>query len=281
MRVLTTREEFRAARRGIPDLGFVPTMGYLHEGHLSLVRRAKAECGTAAASIFVNPLQFGPTEDLATYPRDLDRDLAALEQVGCDLVWTPRPEDVYPPGFASYVDVEGVTGVLEGQRRPGHFRGVATVVTVLLNVVQPSKAFFGQKDAQQCVVLRTMVRDLGMPLELVVAPTVREPDGLAMSSRNSYLDPAQRAAATVLIQSLRAAERAWQDGQRDANVLRSVMSEHLAGQPLAAPDYVSVAHPDTLAELDRVDPAVGALASLAVRFGRTRLIDNLILTPSH
>ncbi len=187
--------------------------------------------------------------------------------------------DVYPPGFATFVDVEGVTDVLEGARRPGHFRGVATVVNILFNAVTPTKAYFGQKDAQQTVVLRKMVRDLGMPLELVIAPTVREPDGLAMSSRNSYLEPDQRAAATVLIRSLRAAQEAWSTGQQDAEALRRAMREVLAAEPLADVDYVSVADPTTLAELDQVDPAIGALASLAVRVGRPRLIDNMILAP--
>lgn len=279
MKVVVTRQELREARAGFSALAFVPTMGYLHEGHLSLVRQAKADCGAVAASIFVNPLQFGPTEDLATYPRDLARDLAALEAVGCDLVWTPEVADVYPPGFATFVDVEGVTDVLEGARRPGHFRGVATVVNILFNAVTPTKAYFGQKDAQQTVVLRKMVRDLGMPLELVIAPTVREPDGLAMSSRNSYLEPDQRAAATVLIRSLRAAQEAWSTGQQDAEALRRAMREVLAAEPLADVDYVSVADPTTLAELDQVDPAIGALASLAVRVGRPRLIDNMILAP--
>ncbi len=279
MKVVVTRQELREARAGFSTLAFVPTMGYLHEGHLSLVRQAKADCGAVAASIFVNPLQFGPTEDLATYPRDLESDLAALASVGCDLVWTPEVTDVYPPGFATFVDVEGVTDVLEGARRPGHFRGVATVVNILFNAVTPTKAYFGQKDAQQTVVLKKMVSDLAMPLELVIAPTVREPDGLAMSSRNSYLEPDQRAAATVLIRSLRAAQEAWSTGHNDAEALRRAMREVLAAESLANVDYVSVADPTTLAELDQVDPAIGALASLAVRVGRPRLIDNMILAP--
>ncbi len=283
MRVVVTRAELTQARAelggpGAP-LGLVPTMGYLHEGHLSLVRRATADCGTAAASIFVNPTQFGPNEDLASYPRDLESDLAALDASGCDLVWTPRVEDVYPPGFASHVDVGGVSEVLEGAHRPGHFRGVATVVTILLNAVRPTRAYFGQKDAQQTVVLRRMIEDLAFGVEMVVAPTVREPDGLAMSSRNSYLDADQRAAAVVLSRALEAARSAWRSGEYDGDRLRSVMTGILSAQPLAATEYVSIADPATLAELDRVDPAVGALASLAVRFGRTRLIDNVLLDP--
>lgn len=279
MKVVTTRAELRAARAAFDALALVPTMGYLHEGHLSLVRAAKAERGPVAASIYVNPKQFGPTEDLATYPRDLDRDLALLKEAGCDLVWTPSTDDVYPPGFDTHVDVGSVTEVLEGAHRPGHFRGVATVVNVLLNAVQPTAAYFGQKDAQQCVVLRKMVADLGMPVEIVIGPTVREQDGLAMSSRNAYLSGADREAAVVLIRALRAAEAAWQSGENDGDALRAAMSRVLAAQPLADVDYVSVADPDTLVELDEVDPARGALASMAVRVGPPRLIDNLILAP--
>lgn len=251
----------------------------LHDGHLSLVRRAKDECGFAAATIFVNPLQFGPKEDLASYPRDRERDLALLEQTGCDLVWTPSDEDVYPPGYSTFVDVQNVTDRLEGESRPGHFRGVSTVLSVLFNVVQPTKAYFGQKDAQQVVVVRRMVRDLGMPLEVVAAPTVREADGLAMSSRNSYLDETERRRAVVLRRALDAVEKVWQDGETHGALLRSAMSEVLAREPLAEPDYVSIAHPETLEELDHVDPAVGALASMAVRLGKPRLLDNVVLPP--
>ncbi|WP_267130029.1 pantoate--beta-alanine ligase [Cumulibacter manganitolerans] len=276
---MTTRAELRAARAEHGTLGLVPTMGFLHDGHLSLVRRAKEDCGSAIASIFVNPLQFGPKEDLATYPRDLDRDLSLLEATGCDLVWTPGDEDVYPPGFDTYVDVHGITDVLEGGRRPGHFRGVSTVLSVIFNVVQPTRAYFGQKDAQQVVVVRKLVRDLGMPLEVVAAATVREPDGLAMSSRNTYLDPTERERAVVLRRALDAVEKAWQDGEIHGAALRSAMSAVLAAEPLAEPDYVSIAHPDTLEELDHVDPSVGALASMAVRLGKPRLLDNVVLLP--
>lgn len=282
MKIVVTREELRAARAEAGLLGLVPTMGYLHDGHLSLVRRAKAECDRAAASIFVNPTQFGPGEDLSSYPRDLDRDLELLEQVGCDLVWTPRVEDVYPPGFATSVDVGtgagGLTEVLEGAHRPGHFRGVATVVTILLNSVRPDRAYFGQKDAQQALVIRRLAADLALPGEIVIAPTVREPDGLAMSSRNAYLEPEQRSAATVLVRALRAAEAAWSSGVRDARELRLAMDRVLRTEPLAQVEYASVADASTLAEiLGDVDPARGALASLAVRIGRTRLIDNTLL----
>ncbi|MBK7722941.1 MAG: pantoate--beta-alanine ligase [Austwickia sp.] len=280
MKVVRTRGECAQARAELglgTTVGFVPTMGYLHEGHLSLVRRAKTECAAAVASIFVNPTQFGPTEDLSTYPRDLDGDLAVLEEAGCDVAWLPEVADIYPPGFSTFVDVEGVTAVLEGARRPGHFRGVATVVAILLNVVRPTRAYFGQKDAQQTVVLRRMIEDLALGVDMVVAPTVREPDGLAMSSRNSYLDPAQRAAAVVLHRAMQATRTAYAGGERDADRLRTAMTEVIAGEPLAEPDYVSVADPRDLTELTVVDPAVGALASLAVRIGRTRLIDNELL----
>ena len=280
MKVVRTRGECAQARAELglgTTVGFVPTMGYLHEGHLSLVRRAKTECAAAVASIFVNPTQFGPTEDLSTYPRDLDGDLAVLEQAGCDVAWLPEVADIYPPGFSTFVDVEGVTAVLEGARRPGHFRGVATVVAILLNVVRPTRAYFGQKDAQQTVVLRRMIEDLALGVDMVVAPTVREPDGLAMSSRNSYLDPAQRAAAVVLHRAMQATRTAYAGGERDADRLRTAMTEVIAGEPLAEPDYVSVADPRDLTELTVVDPAVGALTSLAVRIGRTRLIDNELL----
>jgi pantoate--beta-alanine ligase len=280
VKVVRTRGECAQARAELglgTTVGFVPTMGYLHEGHLSLVRRAKTECAAAVASIFVNPTQFGPTEDLSTYPRDLDGDLAVLEEAGCDVAWLPEVADIYPPGFSTFVDVEGVTTVLEGARRPGHFRGVATVVAILLNVVRPTRAYFGQKDAQQTVVLRRMIEDLALGVDMVVAPTVREPDGLAMSSRNSYLDPAQRAAAVVLHRALQATRTAYAGGERDADRLRTAMTEVIAGEPLAEPDYVSVADPRDLTELTVVDPAVGALTSLAVRIGRTRLIDNELL----
>ncbi|WP_432559169.1 pantoate--beta-alanine ligase [Granulicoccus sp. GXG6511] len=279
MRIVTTRAELAAARAEATPLALVPTMGFLHEGHLSLVRRAKADHGTVAVSVFVNPTQFGPSEDLSTYPRDLARDLDLLADAGVDLVWTPRVEDIYPGGFSTYVDVEGVTDVLEGAERPGHFRGVATVVNILFNAVRPVAAYFGQKDAQQCVVLRKMVRDLAMDVDVVICPTVREADGLAMSSRNAYLDETHRAAATVLIRALRAAESAWAAGETDADALRSRMQTVLAAEPLAQVGYVSIADTDDLREIDAIDPARGALASLAVRVGKPRLIDNLLLTP--
>ncbi len=276
MQVVTTIEQVRAARREWAEVGFVPTMGFLHAGHISLVQQAKAENGVAIVSIFVNPTQFGPNEDFASYPRNTQRDLDLLQAAGCDLVWMPSVDEIYPAGFSSYVEVEGVTSALEGARRPGHFRGVATVVTKLFNVVQPTKAYFGQKDAQQTVVIRQFVRDLALPVHVVIAPTIREADGLAMSSRNSYLNPQQRAAAPVLYRSLTAAQTAYATGQTDAEALRQVMLETLKQEPLAQVDYVSIADPQSLQELTTIDQR-GALVSLAVRIGKTRLIDNLML----
>lgn len=277
MHVLETIANFRRVRAPLTRLGFVPTMGYLHEGHLSLVRRARAECSTVAVSIFVNPTQFGEGEDLANYPRDRKRDLHLLYKEHVDLVFIPLVDEIYPPGHTTSVQVETMTDVLEGAARPGHFRGVATVVCKLLNIVQPWRAYFGQKDAQQVVVIETMVRDLNMPVEIVTVPTVREPDGLAMSSRNVYLAPHERQAATVLSRALSAArDRFEQEGVVSGDMLRQTMRQTLAQEPLARPDYVSVAHPQTLQELDQVGEA-GALLSMAVRIGSTRLIDNIVL----
>ncbi|WP_299288033.1 pantoate--beta-alanine ligase [Thermoflexus sp.] len=276
MRVVHTIAEARAVRRALPGTwGFVPTMGYLHEGHLSLVRRARAENDRVAVSIFVNPTQFGPHEDYARYPRDLERDLRLLEPLGVDLVFVPSVEEMYPPGFQTWVIVEEVSRPLEGASRPGHFRGVATVVAKLFNILQPDRAYFGQKDAQQTVVIRRMVQDLNIPVEIVICPTVREPDGLAMSSRNTYLNPEERRAATVLFQALQAAKARYEAGERDAERLREAMREVIRAEPLARIDYVSVAHPETLQELERVEGP--ALLSLAVYIGTTRLIDNLML----
>jgi pantoate--beta-alanine ligase len=248
-------------------------MGYLHAGHLSLVERARAENAQVGVSIFVNPAQFGPAEDLAAYPRDLGRDLELLQAAGADLVWTPAAEEVYPTGFQTYVTVEDVTGHLEGAARPGHFRGVATVVAKLFNVFQPDRAYFGQKDAQQAAVIRRMARDLNFPVDVVICPIVREADGLALSSRNVYLTPQQRAAAPVLHRSLSAARDAWLAGQHDGERLRRIMREVLDAEPLAQTEYVSAADPRTLNELG--DAARGALLSMAVRIGRARLIDNM------
>jgi len=276
MDTVTLLEELWAARQPMPGpVGLVPTMGFLHEGHLSLVRRAREECSAVVVSIFVNPTQFGPSEDLATYPRDLTRDLALLEAAGADLVWTPTVDVVYPPGFQTFVEVQGVSHGLEGERRPGHFRGVATVVAKLFAAVQPQQAYFGQKDAQQAVVIRQMARDLSFPVQVVICPTVREADGLAMSSRNAYLHGDERAAATVLYRALMAARAAFESGSRDAEALRQIMADTIDAEPLARRQYVSCAHPLTLQELDgTVDRA---LLSMAVFVGKTRLIDNLLL----
>jgi len=276
MRVVHTIAEARAVRRALPGTwGFVPTMGYLHEGHLSLVRRARAENDRVAVSIFVNPTQFGPHEDYARYPRDLERDLRLLEPLGVDLVFVPSVEEMYPPGFQTWVIVEEVSRPLEGASRPGHFRGVATVVAKLFNILQPDRAYFGQKDAQQTVVIRRMVQDLNIPVEIVICPTVREPDGLAMSSRNTYLNPEERRAATVLFRALQAAKARYEAGERDAERLREAMREVIRAEPLARIDYVSVAHPETPRELEQVEGP--ALLSLAVYIGTTRLIDNIML----
>ena len=277
MKVLESLGDLRQARASLPEpVGLVPTMGFLHDGHLSLVEKARQECRTVAVSIFVNPTQFGPTEDLAAYPRDLPRDLASLEAAAVDLVWTPAPEVIYPSGFQTWVTVEGVSQGLEGERRPGHFRGVATIVTKLLHVFQPQRAYFGQKDAQQAAVIRRLTADLDFPTEIVVCPTVREPDGLAMSSRNTYLDPDERRAATVLYRALEAARRAYAVGERDADRLRQILQTVLAEEPRAEVQYVSAADPDTLQELH--GPVESALLSLAVFIGKTRLIDNLVIS---
>ncbi|WP_373324427.1 pantoate--beta-alanine ligase [Tepidiforma flava] len=264
-------------RRDHPgELGFVPTMGYLHDGHLALVRRSRAENPLTVVSIFVNPAQFGPGEDFERYPRDEVRDLALLREAGVDAVYLPSAAEMYPPGYQTYVTVEHLTQRLEGAARPGHFRGVATVVLKLFNAVSPTRAYFGRKDAQQLRVIRRMVRDLDLPVEVVPCEIVREPDGLAMSSRNVYLSPEQRGAAPVVKRSLDAAAAAWAAGERDAETLRRIVRGVIAAEPLAALEYVSLADDETLEELEgRVERP--ALLSLVVRFGSTRLLDNLEL----
>ena len=276
MNTVTTLPELNTARAMLPEpVGFVPTMGYLHAGHLSLARRAKEECASVVASIFVNPTQFGPGEDLSKYPRDLARDLRLLESAGVALVWTPTPEVMYPSGFQTWVTVEELTKGLEGAARPGHLRGVTTVVAKLFNAVQPRRAYFGQKDAQQAAVIRQMTKDLDFPIEIVVCPTVREADGLAMSSRNAYLNPEERKAATVLFRALGAAKAAYENGERRAETLRRIMTETINVEPLATLQYVSCADYETLQELERVERK--ALLSMAVFMGKTRLIDNFVL----
>jgi pantoate--beta-alanine ligase len=260
------------------SIGVVPTMGYLHAGHLSLVERARQENDRVITTIFVNPLQFGANEDLARYPRDLERDMAMLEKGGVDLVFNPAPGEMYPPGFSSDVEVGGITNVLEGAHRPGHFKGVTTVVAKLFNLTCPSKAYFGQKDAQQVAVIKKMVADLNFPLEIVVCPTRREADGLAMSSRNTYLQLAERQAATVLYRALQAAKARWDNGERNGQMLRQAMQTVLDSEPLAKPDYISAANPLTLAEYEGATTITGGvLLSMAVRIGATRLIDNFLL----
>ena len=280
MEVVTTIEEVRAIRRhqGAATLGFVPTMGYLHEGHLELVRRARRENDYVAVSIYVNPTQFAPTEDLSRYPRDLARDLALLRAEGVAFVFAPDDATMYPSDFQTRIVISDVTQPLEGARRPTHFEGVAVVVAKLFNIVQPTRAYFGQKDAQQTVVVRQMVRDLNFDLDIIVCPTVREADGLAMSSRNKYLLGDQRPAATVLNRALRAAEHLWAAGTRNGEALRRAMLAVLAAEPLAQVDYVSAADPTTLTEwaID-IPSGAGVLLSLAVFIGRTRLIDNVLL----
>lgn len=276
MQLLDTIAAVRAALSSPPKpVGFVPTMGFLHEGHLALVRQARAENRTVIVSIFVNPTQFGPAEDFAQYPRDLDRDLDLLRQACVDFVFAPSVEEMYPAGFCTHLLVERVTDRLEGAARPGHFEGVATVVTKLFNIVQPDRAYFGQKDAQQLRVIRKLVAELNMPLEICAVPTMREPDGLAMSSRNVLLSSEQRQAATALSRALRGAEERYRSGERSGERLREVMRSVLGAEPLAAPDYVSVADADNLEELDEISGSV--LLSLAVRFGKVRLIDNIPL----
>jgi pantoate--beta-alanine ligase len=274
--VIETIAGMKELRRRLAEpVGFVPTMGFLHEGHLSLVRQARAEDASVVVSIFVNPTQFGPSEDFEQYPRDTERDLALLAGEGTDIVFMPSAADMYPERFDSWVEVGELTCRLEGAVRPGHFRGVTTVVAKLFNIVQPTRAYFGQKDAQQTAVIRKMAVDLDMNLKVITLPTVREPDGLAMSSRNTYLNPEQRRAATVLYRALSLARELWVQRETGAGEIRNKMTELIQQEPLATIDYVSVAHAETLEEMDRVEPP--ALVSLAVKIGRTRLIDNIVL----
>ncbi len=254
------------------EWGLVPTMGYLHEGHLSLVRQSIAENDRTVVSIYVNPTQFAPGEDLDAYPRDIERDLGLLEKSGVDLVFVPDDATMYPEGFQTIVAVEKLTRLLEGTSRPSHFEGVTTVVTKLFNIVQPSKTYFGQKDAQQAIVIRQLVSDLNVNLDLVICPIIRESDGLAMSSRNVRLDSKQRAAAIVLFEALQSAVRAIEEGESDGAVLRRIMVDTIQKEPLARIDYVSITDPLTLKEVSNVNGEV--LLSLAVFFGDVRLIDN-------
>ncbi len=272
------REFVRQARERGRTIGLVPTMGYFHEGHLSLIREAKKACAAAVVSIFVNPLQFGPQEDFHRYPRDFERDQKMARETGVDAIFSPTVEEMYPEGFCTHVEVSGgLTECLCGLSRPGHFRGVATVVAKLLNIVLPDKAFFGWKDAQQALVIRRMVRDLNMPVEIITVPTVRESDGLAMSSRNVYLDPREREAARVLYRSLQLAERAAVGGERDVAQLQKAVRQEIASEPLAQIEYVEIRALPGLEPVSRLQGP--ALLALAVRIGKTRLIDNTVLDP--
>ena len=279
MLVLATIAETRSACARIraegKTLGLIPTMGALHQGHLSLVRAAQASCDAVAVSIFVNPTQFGPKEDFAGYPRNLEQDCRTLDAAGVDMVFAPSAEEMYPKGASTFVEVAGLSDHLDGASRPCHFRGVATVVTKLLHIFAPDHAFFGQKDAAQVAVLRKMVRDLLFPVQLDVCPTVREPDGLALSSRNSYLSPEQRRQAVVLSRALRAVQREAEGGEKDAGKLLAVALRILQEEPAAQVDYCRIVDPDTLEDVDYVGD--GALVAVAARVGTTRLIDNLLL----
>jgi pantoate--beta-alanine ligase len=257
------------------DFGLVPTMGALHSGHATLVSRARRECQHVGVSIFVNPSQFSLGEDLANYPRDLQQDLELLDSLGVDVVWTPTTESIYPSGFQTWITVEEMSAPLEGKCRPGHFRGVATIVAKLFNAFMPDRAYFGQKDAQQVAVLKRMAMDLNFPVELVICPTVREPDGLAMSSRNAYLNAEERLAATVLYRALNIAKEKYDQGERNAEALRASMHALIGTEPLASVQYISAADPETLCELQQIEK--GVLLSLAVQIGKARLIDNFLL----
>ncbi|MEE2701020.1 MAG: pantoate--beta-alanine ligase [Chloroflexota bacterium] len=276
MEIITTVSAMVSLRDHLPrPIGLVPTMGYLHNGHLALVRLAKTQTHTTLVTIFVNPTQFGPNEDLANYPRDMEKDLSLLRQEGVDIVFAPEVDDIYPPDFSSYIDVEGLTDRLEGARRPGHFRGVATIVTKLFTIIRPDRSYFGQKDGQQAMVIKRLTQDLHLGTEIVVVPTVRESDGLAMSSRNIYLTAAERRAAPVLYRSLMRVYQMWQSGTRSADKLRREARNMVGKEPLAKLEYVSVADAETLEELNTVNHQ--AIVSIAVRFGHARLIDNVML----
>jgi pantoate--beta-alanine ligase len=273
------KQAARQARAENHVIGMVPTMGALHEGHLSLLRRAKSDCSKMFVSIFVNPTQFGPNEDLSKYPRTFEKDVAKLESAGVDILFAPDAKEIYPPGFTTYITVEGLSDRLEGRSRPGHFRGVATVVLKLFEIAQPQFAFFGRKDAQQARILQRMLLDLNSDVELVLCPIVREPDGLALSSRNAYLNPDERRAATVLYRSLEAARSEIAVDTRDALSLQNSVRNVLAKEKLARVDYVEVADADKFESVARLN-AHAAYLLLAVFIGKTRLIDNLLIEPA-
>jgi len=276
MKVVEKIDDMKRLRQQLTEpVGFVPTMGYLHEGHLALIRWARTENPSLVVSLFVNPTQFDPQEDFSQYPRDPERDFGLLEKERADIVFMPSVDEMYPPRFNSWVEVGRLTERLEGASRPGHFRGVTTVVAKLFNIIQPTRAYFGQKDAQQVVVIKKMVAELNMNLEIVTVPTMREGDGLAMSSRNTYLNPEEREVATVLYQAISLAQKLWVRGETNAQVIRQQMLTLIRKEPLAAIDYISIADTETLDELDTVKSP--ALVSLAVKIGNTRLIDNVVL----
>jgi pantoate--beta-alanine ligase len=276
MKLINSIQEMKSLRKNVRGtLGFVPTMGYLHEGHISLVQQSVKDNDVTAVSIYVNPTQFGANEDFQAYPRDLDRDLKLLEKEGTDIVFFPSNNEMYPDDYCTWVDVEKITVRLEGEIRPGHFRGVATIVTKLFNIVQPDKAYFGQKDAQQALVIKKMVKDLNMNLEVIVMPTLREKDGLAMSSRNTYLNPGERKAATILYKALSKAKQLKEQGETGTSNIRNQMELLIKSEPLAKIEYISIADTQTLEELSTLSSQ--SLVSMAVRIGKTRLIDNLII----
>lgn len=279
MRIIRTINDMKAVikyqKKMNKTIGFVPTMGYLHEGHLSLARQSIRENDFTVMSIFVNPTQFGPNEDYDRYPRDMDRDMQLAEQAGVDIVFAPGVREMYPEGYKTYVNVEGITGILCGKSRPGHFKGVATVVCKLFNIIEPEKAYFGQKDAQQVAVIRQMVRDLNMDIEVISCPIVREPDGLAMSSRNVYLNPEQRKAALVLSRSLFGAEELIRNGERRKDKVLQYIKNNISSKDLAEIDYIEIVNADTLEPVHAIENRV--LIALAVKFGQTRLIDNVIV----
>ena len=280
MRICESIEQMRKVRvlmREGGRVGLLPTMGALHEGHLSLVRAAREQCDSVVVSIFVNPLQFGPNEDLAKYPRTLARDCELLAREKVDVVFVPSGDDMYPKDAATYVTVEGMSEKLCGRSRPGHFRGVTTVVSKLFHIVEPELAFFGQKDAAQCAIIRRMVRDLNLPVEIVVGPIVREPDGLAMSSRNAYLSPAERKSAPVLYRALMEVKRVFEQGERNSSALTEAGKRVLAQEPRARLDYLEIVDPESLESVESADQPV--LIAVAAFLGNTRLIDNTLLSP--
>lgn len=281
MRVITKIKEMQRVadelRKEGKIIGVVPTMGYLHEGHLSLIRIAKEKSDIVITTIFVNPLQFAPNEDYDKYPRDFERDVKLAQSAGCDIIFHPSVEEMYPENFLTYVEVEKLTKVLEGEFRPTHFRGVTTVVAKLFNITKPHIAVFGQKDAQQALIIKQMVRDLNFDIEIIVAPIVRESDGLAMSSRNVYLSESERKDATVLYQSLKLAEKLIEEGERNSSVIISKMEDLIKSKPTAKIDYIAIVDPNTLEKVESLSEGKEYLIALAVRIGSTRLIDNTLV----